>query len=112
MVVLVDGCFWHGCPQHHQAPRANSSFWAEKIRRNRERDEETTRVLSERGWLVLRFWEHEVRTDADLVAAKVIDTVAGRSPRALTEQGVEDRAEEPGHSFASDDEGPVEQQVR
>ncbi len=93
VVVLIDGCFWHGCPQHHQAPRTNAQFWSDKIRRNRERDAETDRILAERGWSVMRFWEHEVRTDVDRVAAEVIAAVRSRS-RPSTEHGVEDCAEE------------------
>jgi DNA mismatch endonuclease, patch repair protein len=59
VVVLLDGCFWHGCPQHLRMPAANSSYWKPKIARNVERDRETDRRLAEAGWRVLRFWEHE-----------------------------------------------------
>ncbi|MDZ5622049.1 very short patch repair endonuclease [Nocardioides sp. HM23] len=59
LAVFVDGCFWHGCPQHYVAPKQNVDYWSEKVRRNRERDAETTRLLEEAGWHVLRVWEHE-----------------------------------------------------
>lgn len=58
VVVFIDGCFWHGCPEHYMAPRANNGYWADKVLANRSRDEETTRLLRERGWTVLRIWEH------------------------------------------------------
>lgn len=109
VVVMIDGCFWHGCPEHHQAPKANATFWSEKIERNRARDAETTRLLTDRGWAVLRVWEHEIRADAYVVAARIIDAVKTRSADALPEQSVEDRPEEPDDLLATDDERPVEQ---
>jgi DNA mismatch endonuclease (patch repair protein) len=59
VVVFIDGCFWHGCPQHYVEPKAHGDYWPAKIARNRERDEETTARLQADGWTVLRFWEHE-----------------------------------------------------
>ncbi len=59
VAVFVDGCFWHGCPQHGRLPRSNSVYWAEKLERNLRRDRRNSAVLAEAGWLVLRFWEHE-----------------------------------------------------
>lgn len=68
LAVYVDGCFWHGCPEHYQQPRANSEWWAWKISRNRARDEDTDRLLSESGWRSLRLWEHmPVSVSADRV---------------------------------------------
>ena len=55
IAVFVDGCFWHGCPDHHTQPATNSRFWADKIARNIERDTETTAYLRRTGWTVLRF---------------------------------------------------------
>lgn len=59
IAVFVDGCFWHGCPEHHTVARANAGYWAEKVRRNHERDVETDRALSAADWMVIRIWEHE-----------------------------------------------------
>lgn len=59
VAVFVDGCFWHGCPDHHTKARANAEYWAEKVTVNRARDEETDRLLVEAGWKVVRVWEHE-----------------------------------------------------
>ncbi|MER8017711.1 very short patch repair endonuclease [Streptomyces griseoluteus] len=59
VAVLIDGCFWHGCPQHATQPKANAEWWREKLARNMARDLETTAHLNARGWTVLRFWEHE-----------------------------------------------------
>ena len=59
-LVFVDGCFWHGCPQHSTMPKNNRDFWEKKLKRNRERDEENTTRLAAEGWRVVRFWEHEI----------------------------------------------------
>lgn len=109
VVVMIDGCFWHGCPEHRQVPRANATFWSEKIKRNRARDIETTRLLTDRGWSVLRIWEHEIRADAHAVAARIIDAVKTRSAHTLPEQSIKDRTEESDEVLAADDERPVEQ---
>ena len=72
VVVFVDGCFWHGCPEHGTAPKANAEWWAEKLARNIARDLDTDEYLTEQGWLVLRFWEHEdVLAAADQVERAV-----------------------------------------
>ncbi|MCL2466873.1 MAG: very short patch repair endonuclease [Micrococcales bacterium] len=59
VAVFVDGCFWHGCPQHGRAPEANSTWWATKLGANQARDRDTDRLLVEAGWTVVRVWEHE-----------------------------------------------------
>ncbi|SNS38874.1 DNA mismatch endonuclease Vsr [Geodermatophilus pulveris] len=68
----MDGCFWHGCPLHLRMPRANPDYWPAKIARNMERDRETNEKLTEAGWRVLRFWEHE---DPDDVARRIEQAV-------------------------------------
>ncbi|WKU02082.1 very short patch repair endonuclease [Micromonospora soli] len=78
LAVFVDGCFWHGCPQHATWPKANAAWWEAKILKNRERDQETTRQLEDAGWTVIRIWEHE---PADEAATRLVDTV--RSMRKL-----------------------------
>lgn len=72
VAVFLDGCFWHGCPQHATEPKANSDWWRQKLDRNMVRDRETTTHLAGAGWTVLRFWEHE---DPQAVAAAVAATV-------------------------------------
>jgi DNA mismatch endonuclease (patch repair protein) len=59
VAVFVDGCFWHGCPQHHAPPKTNSGYWAMKVQGNRNRDRDTNQRLREEHWTVLRFWSHE-----------------------------------------------------
>jgi DNA mismatch endonuclease (patch repair protein) len=60
VAVFVDGCYWHGCPEHG-AKRfgTNSAYWTDKITANRARDADTNSRLEDAGWRVLRFWEHD-----------------------------------------------------
>jgi DNA mismatch endonuclease, patch repair protein len=78
VAVFMDGCFWHGCPKHHTVASTNAEYWAEKVRRNRERDAETDRLLKESGWLSVRVWEHDDLLEA---AARIRDAVRDRIPR-------------------------------
>ena len=59
VAVFVNGCFWHGCPKHYVLPKTNKQFWSDKVKRNKERDKETKRLLRRRGWRVMILWEHE-----------------------------------------------------
>lgn len=59
IAIFIDGCYWHGCPEHHVVPRTNRAFWLAKISANRERDRDTDDRLREAGWTVCRYWEHE-----------------------------------------------------
>lgn len=63
VAVFVDGCFWHGCPEHYQAPITRADFWRTKIEKNRARDRHVTDELRAQGWTVVRIWEHVVRSD-------------------------------------------------
>lgn len=72
VAVFIDGCYWHGCPDHFSVPATNVDYWRTKIERNRTRDLETTSVLEEKGWLVLRFWEHEPPA---AVAGRIVEFV-------------------------------------
>lgn len=75
VAVYVDGCFWHGCPEHGSTPKSNRDFWREKIQRNKERDRDTVERLEEEGWVAVRVWEHEDPVEA---ADRVEDVVRSR----------------------------------
>lgn len=64
VVVFVDGCFWHGCPEHASHPVNNAEWWESKIAANAARDDRATIQLEERGWTVVRVWEHEPTAEA------------------------------------------------
>jgi DNA mismatch endonuclease (patch repair protein) len=80
IAIFMDGCFWHGCPEHATQPKANAEWWRAKLDKNMTRDRETTDHLRSAGWTVLRFWEHE---SADDVARRIHAVLAAQqsSPR-------------------------------
>ncbi len=75
VAVFLDGCFWHGCPEHFHLPATNTDYWGPKIAANAARDLETDRLLAAEGWLVLRFWEHTLALE---VATQVEGAVRER----------------------------------
>jgi DNA mismatch endonuclease, patch repair protein len=77
VAVFVDGCFWHGCPEHHRQPSANADYWTAKVARNRARDVATNDALTSAGWTVLRFWAHQPPAE---VAEAVRAAVTGAQP--------------------------------
>ena len=75
VAVFVDGCFWHGCPVHYQAPRSNVDFWERKLQANQARDHRVYRELRDYRWTVLRFWECEVNKRIRSVCEQIVAAV-------------------------------------
>lgn len=80
IAVMVDGCFWHGCPEHGSAPSGNGGYWGPKLERNAARDRETTALLEDAGWTVLRFWSHANPAGCAAVVAHRCGAVSRRDP--------------------------------
>ena len=78
VAVFCDGDYWHG---HNWALRGlknldeelsgYSEFWANKIRRNIQRDVEVNQQLAELGWKVVRVWERDIKDDVEQCAKGV-----------------------------------------
>ncbi len=80
VAIYVDGCFWHGCPIHATSPKANADWWRDKLERNRQRDRDTDRRLTDADWTVVRVWEHEDSDDAAARIAEILgEAVASRA---------------------------------
>lgn len=76
LAIFVDGCFWHGCPNHATKPKNNRAFWQRKLSANRRRDQTVNLALRKMDWLVLRIWECDL--------ARRPDVCIGRVQRALS----------------------------
>ena len=74
VAVFVDGCFWHGCPDHQVVPRSNPDYWIPKLRRNVERDREADAALGAAGWVVVHIWEHEDVVEAVEMVERAINS--------------------------------------
>lgn len=81
IAVFVDGEFWHGYNWETKKKRikANRDYWIKKIERNMERDQETNTKLEKSGWVVLRFWEAEVKKDLEGCVQVVEQAIGDRS---------------------------------
>ncbi|TYB96309.1 very short patch repair endonuclease [Micromonospora sp. WP24] len=80
LAVFLDGCFWHGCPEHHTVAKTNAPFWAEKVATNRRRDADTNERLAAQGWIIVRIWEHEPIAEAAARIAAVVTAIRSVSP--------------------------------
>ena len=74
IAIFVDGDFWHA-RGHQDNPgeevASNREFWRKKLARNVERDKEVNDELTEAGWLVLRFWESDIKKDLNACIMKI-----------------------------------------
>ena len=73
VAVFVDGCFWHGCPWHYQAPSSNVDYWKRKVIANTSRDAKKNRELRKSGWKVIRIWEHSIESRPNHVVKRIRD---------------------------------------
>ena len=84
VAVFVDGCFWHGCPEHYKLPQSNTEYWSGKFARNKKRDEVVSDHLMALGWSVIRIWEHELRRITQNQVAERL--VSALKPNAVYEE--------------------------
>ena len=82
-VVLVHGCFWHGCRKHYVAPSNNATFWSDKLLANKRRDQRQIRRIREAGWRAVTVWEHSLGTpnQANRTARRIFVTSGKARPR-------------------------------
>jgi DNA mismatch endonuclease (patch repair protein) len=72
IAIFVDGCFWHKCPVCFVKPKTRTEFWMKKIESNVKRDRMIKKNLEKEGWIVLRFWEHEINKSPDMVISEIL----------------------------------------
>ncbi len=73
VAVLVDGCFWHGCPRHATCPKSNRSYWLPKLAENKARDKRQSARLRRNGWKVFRVWEHDCLPPNRRVISRIVE---------------------------------------
>ena len=61
VAVFVDGCFWHGHDCRNTRPSTHQEYWQKKRERNIAHDVEVTARFVNRGWVVIRIWECELK---------------------------------------------------
>jgi DNA mismatch endonuclease (patch repair protein) len=98
VVVFVDGCFWHRCPEHQTKPASNADFWDRKLSENVARDRRIDALLEADMWTVVRVWEHEVERGLEFVTQRVYDLVVAKR---TTSKGAAGRRAGRNHRAAS-----------
>lgn len=80
IAVFCDSDFWHGYDWENRKARikSNREYWIPKIERNIRRDQKVTSALVEQGWIVLRFWEHDIRKNMEDCLNDVLEAVTIR----------------------------------
>lgn len=73
VAIFLDGCFWHGCPEHFRIPDSNTEYWSKKIEANIERRNKVRKVLQDDGYTVLEFFECKVKREFQEVIEEICD---------------------------------------
>lgn len=60
IAIFCDGDYWHNRPK------------------SKERDEHVTEELQKQGWLVLRYWEHEINANVEAAVDEIEDVIFER----------------------------------
>lgn len=79
IAIFINGCFWHMHKDCKAAtiPASNKAFWTEKLNKNRTRDLEHYKLLTDEGIKTLVVWECTLkRVKKDHLAEKeLVDTI-------------------------------------
>lgn len=80
IAVFCDSEFWHGYDWEHRKEdfKVRQDFWIPKIERNMQRDKEVTEKLETDGWIVLRFWGKEIKTNLSECVKKIKEALRNR----------------------------------
>lgn len=72
IAIFVNGCYWHRCPKCNlPLPKTNTDFWKEKFDKNVKRDKKKNDELLSLDWIVLVFWECDIKSDISNSIQKV-----------------------------------------
>jgi DNA mismatch endonuclease Vsr len=85
IAIFCDSEFWHGYrwgERRKAEHKTNTAYWFSKIERNRARDRLVNRLLRRDGWVVFRFWERAILSNAAACARKVVETYKSSGGRA------------------------------
>jgi DNA mismatch endonuclease, patch repair protein len=83
IVIFIDSCFWHCCPIHGNMPRSNRDYWEKKLERNKKRDIEVNQYYKDKGWNILRVWEHSFKDNFNLTLNQISDFIREKMYKIL-----------------------------
>jgi len=74
IIILVNGCFWHGHDCHlFKWPASRSEFWKAKISATKIRDRKLNAAYKLLGWRVLVIWECTIKGKKSLQTDVLFD---------------------------------------
>ncbi|MBF0504827.1 MAG: very short patch repair endonuclease [Candidatus Omnitrophica bacterium] len=78
VIVFCDSSFWHGYEFRKLTTKikSNTDYWIPKIKRNIQRDKICTKQLNKEGWIVLRFWDFQIKENIGKCVRKIKKVVA------------------------------------
>lgn len=76
VAIFIDGCFWHGCHKCYRQPKSNVGYWKRKVKKNIIRARKVNLALKQRGWRIIRIWEHDVKRAKSNVVRKIVKAMA------------------------------------
>jgi DNA mismatch endonuclease Vsr len=80
IAIFCDGDFWHGKDweiKNHDH-KTNQDFWHAKIENNMKRDEVVNFRLRQEGWIILRFWESDLKNNLRSCIQSILKAVHER----------------------------------
>lgn len=85
VAIFIDGEFWHGYNWAEKRHRINSNreFWIPKIERNIQRDEYNNNLLAQSGWIVLRFWDQQVKREFGVCLGRILSAIAAATENSI-----------------------------
>ncbi len=77
IVIFVDGEFWHGFNWEIKKNqiKSNRDFWIPKIENNMRRDSTNNQIYKNKGWIVLRFWEHQIKKEFNICINQILNSM-------------------------------------
>ena len=79
IIIFIDSCFWHKCPYHFKQPKSRLEYWVPKIERNVQRSKEVNKILRNNGWIVIRIWEHSIKSNFEKCINGIVKKLGGVS---------------------------------
>jgi len=82
LAVMVDGCQFHGCPQHFRPFRSKDPMHRmtpDGTARQKHHDRVSRAAMRAAGYEVMSFWEHEVNGNARVCAQLIAEALSDGS---------------------------------
>ena len=85
IAIFVNGCYWHRCSKCDlPIPKTNTEFWKDKFDKNVERDKKKSDELLFLNWIVLVFWECDIKSNISNSIQKIKKVLDAQEKESTT----------------------------